>query len=64
MDFFTAQDRARRKTGRLVVLMVLAVIALITVTTLAIAIALHLMGGAIRDANQPFYSRGVVGALD
>jgi Zn-dependent protease with chaperone function len=44
MDFFTAQDHARRKTGRLVVLMVLAVLALIVVTTLAIAIALHLMG--------------------
>ncbi|MGP9768056.1 M48 family metallopeptidase [Halomonas sp. AOP13-D3-9] len=44
MDFFTAQDNARRKTGRLVILMVLAVLALITVTTLAIAIALHLMG--------------------
>ncbi|MDQ7727611.1 M48 family metallopeptidase [Halomonas sp. SpR8] len=44
MDFFTAQDNARRKTGRLVVLMVLAVLALIVVTTLAIAIALHLMG--------------------
>ncbi|MBT2788221.1 MULTISPECIES: M48 family metallopeptidase [unclassified Halomonas] len=44
MDFFTAQDNARRKTGRLVVLMVLAVLALIVVTTLAIAITLHLMG--------------------
>ncbi|MBT2773617.1 M48 family metallopeptidase [Halomonas sp. ISL-60] len=44
MDFFTAQDNARRKTRRLVVLMVLAVLALIVVTTLAIAIALHLMG--------------------
>ena len=44
MDFFTAQDNARRKTGRLVVLMVLAVLALIAVTTLAITIALHLMG--------------------
>lgn len=44
MDFFTAQDHARRKTGRLVVLLVLAVLALIVVTTLAIAIVLHLMG--------------------
>ena len=62
MDFFTAQDRARRKTGRLVVLMVLAVIALITVTTLAIAIALHLMGG--QSATQTNLStQGVWSAL-
>lgn len=62
MDFFTAQDRARRNTGRLVVLMVLAVIALITVTTLAIAIALHLMGG--QSATQTNLStQGVWSAL-
>lgn len=39
MDFFEQQDRARRNTGRLVMLMVLAVITLIGTTTLVIAIA-------------------------
>ncbi|RUR28915.1 peptidase [Vreelandella andesensis] len=46
MDFFTAQEHARRKTWHLVVLLVLAVLALIVVTTLVVAIALHLMNGA------------------
>lgn len=43
MDFFTAQDHARRKTGQLVVLLIAAVIALIAVTTVVIAIVIHFM---------------------
>ncbi|MCB8890049.1 M48 family metallopeptidase [Vreelandella malpeensis] len=43
MDFFTAQDAARRKTGRLVVLMIAAVLALIATTTLAVLIAFHFL---------------------
>ncbi|WKD26707.1 M48 family metallopeptidase [Halomonas sp. KG2] len=46
MDFFTAQEHARRKTWHLVVLLALAVLALIAVTTLVVAIALQLMRGA------------------
>lgn len=43
MDFFTAQDNARRKTGRLVVLLIAAVVALIAVTTVAITLVLYFM---------------------
>lgn len=39
MDFFEQQDRARRTSSRLVILLVLAVITLIGTTTLVIAIA-------------------------
>ncbi|TGG95089.1 peptidase [Natronospirillum operosum] len=52
MDFFTAQDHARRKTGHLVILLILAVLALIAVTTLVIAIAVHLMGG-VQPSGPP-----------
>lgn len=43
MDFFTAQDRARRMTGRLVILLVLAVAALIVAASLAVALAMTLL---------------------
>ncbi|WP_114446914.1 M48 family metallopeptidase [Halomonas denitrificans] len=43
MDFFTAQDRARRMTGRLVILLVLAVAALIVAASLAVALAVTLL---------------------
>ncbi|WP_301583694.1 M48 family metallopeptidase [Halomonas alkaliantarctica] len=46
MDFFTAQEHAQRKTWHLVILLVLAVLALVIVTTLVVAIALHLVSGA------------------
>lgn len=39
MDFFEQQDRARRNSSRLVILLVLAVITLIGTTTLVIAVA-------------------------
>ncbi|WP_249976651.1 M48 family metallopeptidase [Vreelandella olivaria] len=63
MDFFTAQDQARRKTGYLVVLMILAVLALIVVTTLAITIALHLMSGGQPAAQTNLSAQGVWSAL-
>ena len=39
MDFFSAQDRARRNTARLLFLFVAAVIALVVLTNLAVAVA-------------------------
>ncbi|EHJ91509.1 M48 family metallopeptidase [Vreelandella boliviensis] len=62
MDFFTAQDNARRKTGRLVVLLVLAVLALIVVTTLAIAVAFYLMGDQ-STAQADLSAQGMLSAL-
>ncbi|WP_083005316.1 M48 family metallopeptidase [Halomonas sp. GT] len=60
MDFFTAQEHARRRTWHLVILLVLAVLALVIVTTLVVAIALHLMDGA----EQPSLSaQGMWSAL-
>lgn len=43
MDFFAAQDRARRMTGRLVILLGLAVAALIVASSLAVALAVTLL---------------------
>ncbi|MCC5903787.1 MAG: M48 family metallopeptidase [Halomonas sp.] len=63
MDFFTAQDHARRKTGRLVVLLILAVLALIVVTTLVIALTLHLMGENHSAAQTNLSAQGVWSAL-
>lgn len=63
MDFFTAQDQARRKTGRLVILLVLAVVALIVVATLAIAITLQLMDGNQTAAQTSLADQGVLSAL-
>ncbi|MEQ6889864.1 M48 family metallopeptidase [Halomonas sp. CS7] len=51
MDFFTAQDRARRMTGRLVILLVLAVIALIVAASLAVALAVTLLEGGTLAAD-------------
>lgn len=62
MDFFTAQDQARRKTGRLVVLLVLAVLALIVVTSLAIAVALYLMGDQT-TAQADLSAQGMLSTL-
>ena len=49
MDFFSAQDRARRNTTRLMVLFCAAVLALVALTDLAVAIAF----GAVSDAPEP-----------
>lgn len=42
MDFFQAQDTARRKTGRLVILFALAVISLIVITNVLVLVTLGL----------------------
>ncbi|MGO2148559.1 MAG: M48 family metallopeptidase, partial [Halomonas sp.] len=59
MDFFTAQDNARRKTGQLVVLLIAAVIALIAVTTVVIAIVVHFM----RDDRGSVTANNLLAAL-
>ena len=43
MNFFEQQDRARRNTGRLVLLMTLAVTSLVALTSLAVSIGLQFM---------------------
>lgn len=45
MDFFTAQDRARRQTGRLVLLLLLAVAGLIVAASVVVALAVVLFDG-------------------
>jgi Zn-dependent protease with chaperone function len=44
MNFFEQQDRARRNSGRLLILMVLAVLSLITLTSLALGAIWQLFG--------------------
>ena len=44
MNFFEQQDRARRNSGRLLILMVLAVLSLITLTSLALGVVWQLFG--------------------
>ncbi|MFP6848353.1 MAG: M48 family metallopeptidase [Pseudomonas sp.] len=44
MNFFEQQDRARRNSGRLLILMVLAVLSLITLTSLALGLVWQLFG--------------------
>lgn len=46
MNFFEHQDRARRKTKQLVALLILAVIALISLTTFAVAALVYFSGTA------------------
>jgi Zn-dependent protease with chaperone function/uncharacterized tellurite resistance protein B-like protein len=43
MNFFQDQDRARRNTGRLMLLMTLAVICLVTLTSLVVSVAIGFM---------------------
>lgn len=69
MDFFTAQDRARRLTGRLVLLLGLAVVALIVVTSVVVALAVVLLDGGpftgepLSRALQPRLLVGVATAV-
>ncbi len=54
MNFFAEQDKARRKTGLLVILMILAVISLIAITTLALSAFFYFAqstGNSIELAN-------------
>jgi len=56
MDFFTAQDHARRNTGRLVLFFLLAVLSLIVLTNLLVMMVLgYLHAGAFHpDSPSPF----------
>jgi Zn-dependent protease with chaperone function len=65
MNFFEHQDRARRKTKQLVLLLALAVIALIVITTLAVAALVYLSGHAEAEAYDQRYGfwLGVIHAL-
>lgn len=45
MDFFAAQDRARRNTGRLVVLLLVAVVSLVVMASLAVALVVVVTDG-------------------
>lgn len=69
MDFFSAQDRARRLSGRLILLLGLAVLALIIVTSLVVALAVVLFDGGpftgepLARALQPRLLVGVATAV-
>ncbi len=54
MDFFSAQDRARRKTTRLLFLFMAAVIALVVLTNLAVAVAFGALSPEGRVNRQLF----------
>jgi Zn-dependent protease with chaperone function len=51
MDFFSAQDRARRQTGRLVVLLLLAVVGLIVAASVLVALAVVLLDGQLGGSD-------------
>ena len=56
MNFFEEQERAKRNTGKLVVLMCLAVISLIAISSVSVAAILALL--APRDPNTPLTAQG------
>ena len=60
MDFFESQDVARRRTGRLVVLFILAVLAIMAATYLAVGGGLALVESTI--ALEPEAPRPGIGA--
>lgn len=49
MNFFEQQERAKRNSGRLVLLLIIAVISLIAVTTLALGILLGVLNSSEQD---------------
>ncbi len=53
MDFFSAQDRARRLSARLVLLLLLAVAALVTLTCVLVALAVVLLDPARMQVGDP-----------
>ncbi|MDY7115683.1 M48 family metallopeptidase [Halomonas sp. SSL-5] len=53
MDFFTAQDRARRLSGRLVLLLLLAVAALVALTCVLVALAVVMLDPAHMSGGDP-----------
>lgn len=72
MDFFEAQEQARRNTGRLVVLLVLAVLCLIAVTVLVVSAVIFVTGNVSSEApsmqpgaaSQELSLQGLVDGLE
>lgn len=58
MNFFEQQERARRNTVRLVVLMGLAVVSLIAISSIAVAAILAFLGGG--DPDEPLAPEALV----
>ncbi|WP_101758338.1 M48 family metallopeptidase [Oceanicoccus sp. KOV_DT_Chl] len=52
MNFFTAQDQARRNTKRLVILFSVAVLSLIIITNLLVAISFWIMDGQLTGVSE------------
>lgn len=52
MDFFSQQDKARRNTGLLVLLFVVAVLILIAITNVLVAITIFSIDGSLNVTNQ------------
>jgi len=59
MDFFQAQDKAKRKTGQLVLLFCAAVLGLIVLTNILLALTLGLAGPQINPGANPLTSPGL-----
>ncbi|MBB2496769.1 M48 family metallopeptidase [Aquipseudomonas ullengensis] len=57
MNFFEQQDRAQRNTGRLVLLLALAVASLITITCVALIVVLN-YSGVVHTLVDPRYTQG------
>ncbi|WP_324254672.1 hypothetical protein [Halomonas sp. KAO] len=53
MDFFTAQDRARRLSGRLVLLLLLAVVALVALTCMLVSLAVVMLDTTRMHTGDP-----------
>jgi len=64
MNFFEQQDRAKRQSGRLVLLMILAVLGLITMISLAIGLALRMLDAYQGYQNYPDPGTAAAGGID
>ncbi|NWE71158.1 M48 family metallopeptidase [Pseudomonas gingeri] len=63
MNFFEHQDRARRQTGRLVLLMALAVTCLVALTSLALTLIWHFYGEPSSRRGTPLLDTSLVGVV-
>ncbi|NWB25463.1 M48 family metallopeptidase [Pseudomonas gingeri] len=63
MNFFEHQDRARRQTGRLVLLMALAVTCLVALTSLALTLIWHFYGEPSSRRGAPIFDTSLVGSV-
>ncbi|QJQ95324.1 MULTISPECIES: M48 family metallopeptidase [Halomonadaceae] len=64
VDFFGAQERAKRYTGRLILLMALALISLIVMASLAVSLVLVLADGTTGQGQQAIDAETFASALD